>query len=225
MNDTLISVIIPVFNGEEFIQEAIESIFSQKYHPIEIIIIDDGSKDSTKKIVSQFPEIQYHYQTNQGPAKARNVGLSFAGGSLIAFLDADDYWSDQKLDIQFNLMKNNPSVDIVLGHVQFICPVQKQKDNYKYVPYLQPWMAPSLGNALIKRSVFDLIGNLDEEQFYCDDIDWFKRVREKNLTILEHNDVTYYYRRHENNITNNDQLGKQFLLQAVKKSLDRKRNI
>ena len=87
----LVSVVIPVFNGERFLREAVESVLVQKHSPVEIIVVDDGSIDGTAGVARSFPEtVRYVHQTNQGPAAARNRGIEQARGSLIAFADADD---------------------------------------------------------------------------------------------------------------------------------------
>ena len=89
----LISVIIPVFNGEDFIQEAIQCVLDQKYPDMEILVIDDGSTDRTRARIDVYSDrVSYIHQPNGGPAAARNTGLKMAQGEIIAFLDADDLW-------------------------------------------------------------------------------------------------------------------------------------
>lgn len=89
----LVSVVIPVYNGDRFIGQAIESVLSQTYSPLEIIVIDDGSTDQTEQALAPYlHQIQYLTQPNQGSAAARNSGLCVATGELIAFLDADDFF-------------------------------------------------------------------------------------------------------------------------------------
>ncbi|MGD0279477.1 MAG: glycosyltransferase, partial [Smithella sp.] len=86
----LVSVIIPVFNGEHFIREAVENVLSQKYPALEIIIINDGSTDGTEEIIRQLPaDVRYFTQQNSGPSAARNKGIRDASGEFITFLDAD----------------------------------------------------------------------------------------------------------------------------------------
>ena len=87
-----VSAIIPVYNGEHFLARVINNILSQQYHPLEIIVIDDGSTDNTAKIAQNYPDIVYHYQENAGPSAARNRGIELAKGNVIAFLDVDDLW-------------------------------------------------------------------------------------------------------------------------------------
>ena len=95
----LVTIVMPVYNGEAFIAEAIESVIAQTYPHWELIVVDDGSTDGTATIVRAFddPRIRYTYQENQGLAAARNTGIRAAQGEYLAFLDADDEWTPQFL--------------------------------------------------------------------------------------------------------------------------------
>lgn len=90
MTKHLVSIIIPVYNGEQFIAEAIECVLAQDYRPIEILAVVDGSTDNTADIARSFRKVQYIYQTNQGNGTAKNVGINAARGETLAFLDVDD---------------------------------------------------------------------------------------------------------------------------------------
>ena len=129
MNNPLISVIIPAYNADKLITKTLDSILAQTYRPIEIIVIDDGSTDETVKIVKNYQtsftckfseasktnetNLIYIYQQNSGPSKARNTGINAAKGEYIAFLDADDYWTQDKLEKQIELFKKELNLDIV----------------------------------------------------------------------------------------------------------------
>src|SRR5436190_9496549 len=98
MNSSLISCIVPVFNGDRYLAETLDSILAQTHRPIEIIVVDDGSTDGTSAIAAEYGEkIRYIRQENSGVASARNLGLQSARGDFIAFLDADDLWHAGKL--------------------------------------------------------------------------------------------------------------------------------
>src|SRR5215203_2066024 len=93
-----VSVVIPVFNGERFIAEAIQSVLDQTFRDFEMIVVDDGSTDATERIVRQFSgSLSYHRQENSGVGVARNLGVECSKGEWIAFLDADDVWYPTKL--------------------------------------------------------------------------------------------------------------------------------
>lgn len=107
MSDTpLISVIIPVYNGETYIVECIESILNQSYRNVEIIVIDDGSTDNTVKLVHRFNDsrIRVLSQANGGPSRARNLGLENASGEYVTFVDADDYIAPECIEVLYMLM-------------------------------------------------------------------------------------------------------------------------
>lgn len=112
-----VSIIIPTYNGEKYIQRAIESVLAQSFSDWELIIINDGSKDNTAKIISDYSKnekISYIYQENEGQASARNKGISIALGFYIAFLDDDDEWIDKdKLRKQVEFLDKNPEYVLV----------------------------------------------------------------------------------------------------------------
>ena len=113
MNNPLVSVVLPVYNGEKYLAESINCVLMQKYQPIEIIIVDDGSADATSQIAAKYStQLRYFYQTNSGPAAARNLAIRKAKGEFIAFIDCDDLWPENKLFNQMQCFQQFPSVDI-----------------------------------------------------------------------------------------------------------------
>jgi len=219
-----ISVIIPVFNGERFIAEAIQSVLDQKYEPLEIIVIDDGSTDGTKKVVELFDEkIILISQTNQGVASARNAGLKKATGDLIAFLDADDIWVNNKLFLQTHILKENPEIDVVFGmllHTDFL--------SYEELKLMVPQkekgvLAISLGSLVIRKCVFDKTGFFDEEMILGEDIDWFTRMREAGTHVIVHKEIVQFYRKNPLSLTSDKAMNQLYRLKTYKKSLDRRR--
>ncbi|MEA3446547.1 MAG: glycosyltransferase family A protein [Bacteroidota bacterium] len=222
MNKAVISVIIPVFNGGRFLSEAIDSVLAQNYDALEIIIIDDGSTDNSKEVALGYGnKIKYLYQENGGPAKARNFGLSIATGDFITFIDADDVWAKDKISRQLALFGKNEELGIVIGLAwKTGFSVKEELD--------KPGLTPKgtfhllLGSSLIKKSVFDRIGLLDEDLFLGDDTDWFNRAKENRIAIAIHRDVVQYYRIHENNITNDKRRSNHYVFKVIKKAKDRK---
>lgn len=220
----LISVIVPAYNAEKYLAEALTSIIDQDYDSIEIILVDDGSTDGTAKAAAVFgTKVRYVYQENSGPPAARNKGLSMARGKVIAFLDSDDLWSDKKLELQLKRLTNKPHVEIVIGNTQRLRLSESCDRDQEFTPYLSPQPMLSLGSAVIRKSAFDKVGIFDESMLFDDDIDWFLRAREKGIALVIHNDVTQYYRKHTQNITIQRQLDLKYQLIAYKKSIDRRR--
>ena len=110
----LVSVIIPAFNCAPFISDTLETVYRQTYRNWEIILVDDGSTDDTESaLVPHMDRIRYIYQENQGTGAARNAGLERAKGELIAFLDHDDLWLPEKLEMQVRAMHTWPDCGLV----------------------------------------------------------------------------------------------------------------
>lgn len=112
----LISVIMPTFNNDEYIIEALQSVFTQTYNNYEIIVVDDGSTDTTRDKLSMYSDkIQYHYQDNQGLAVARNTGLFHTRGKYFTFLDGDDVWLPDNLMIKVLIMESDKKLGAVFS--------------------------------------------------------------------------------------------------------------
>lgn len=111
----LISVIMPVYNGERFIRETIDSVLNQTYRNFEFIIVNDGSVDSTQQIISSYDDsriVSVNLTRNQGVSNARNAGIDLSKGEFIAFCDADDLYDPGRLQTQLDFLTSNPSVDL-----------------------------------------------------------------------------------------------------------------
>lgn len=111
MRGPVVSIVIPTFNNADLIGIALESVYAQTFTDFEIIVVDDGSTDGTREVLSAFTDrISYHYQPNQGPAAARNKGLRLARGEFIAYLDADDIWHPDNLSIKRLALMSHPDL-------------------------------------------------------------------------------------------------------------------
>ena len=129
----LVSVIIPTFNRADFISDAISSALKQTYEHIELIVIDDGSTDDTEAVVSRFvndKRLKYVRQENTGVSAARNLGLSLAKGKIIAFLDSDDIWEEDKLDIQMDTLNRLPEVSGVFSDFSALYPDGRRSQSF-----------------------------------------------------------------------------------------------
>jgi glycosyltransferase involved in cell wall biosynthesis len=219
----LVSAIIPVYNGEAFLAEAIMSILRQGYQPVEIIVVDDGSTDGTAAVAERFGEqIRYTRQQQRGPAAARNTGLGLARGDFIAFLDADDLWPPAKLRPQVDCLIQHPEVGVSMGCTQVLQLHVRDGQRIEEV-----WVSCRamllLSAALVRTTVFAQIGGFDEALLYGEDIDWFMRVRESGHPIITHPQVTHIARRHTSNMTHQHALASRGLVLALRKSLERRR--
>jgi glycosyltransferase involved in cell wall biosynthesis len=219
-----ISVIIPVYNGERFLAEAIQSVLDQTLPPDEIIVVDDGSTDGSAAIVAHLAEstplpIRYVYQANQGPSAARNRGIEFAAGELLAFIDADDLWLLYKLADQYKYLIDHADIAVVWGLVQ-VCAMQ----DGAWVDTGEPWHGPNLGSALFRREAFQQVGTLDVHLRVSEDLDWVLRSREANLPQTVINNVVLRYRLHDGNMWLGRPKNSESLLYALKKRLNRRRD-
>ena len=109
-----VSVIIPTYNASKFIAETIKSVLAQTYRDSEVIVVDDGSTDNTAEIVRSFGnQVRYIYKKNGGPGSARNVGVKNANGEYLTFLDHDDLWLPEKLELQTQVLDSQPEIQMV----------------------------------------------------------------------------------------------------------------
>jgi glycosyltransferase involved in cell wall biosynthesis len=220
-----VSVILPVFNGERFLVEALQSILAQHYDPIEIIVVDDGSTDDSAKIINNSKgNIHYIYQRNRGPAAARNEGISVSTGEIIAFLDSDDLWPEGKLDLQVKRLVDEPSLDVVLGRIQYIRLPGAEELKYRLKEPIDIITNVHLGSALFRKPVFEKVGFFNESLRFNEDTEWFFRARENNISMVILKDVTLHYRMHSDNMTRGRSNKEMHFLQVLKQSLDRRRS-
>lgn len=221
-----VSIVIPVYNGEKFLDSVIYHVKNQNYHPIEIIVIDDGSTDKTAEVAAKFQDsIRYVYQENRGPAAARNHGIKIAKGEAIAFLDVDDLWSHDKLQLQACYLAANPSVEIVQGLIQQMKLSQITTDGEAiFAADYNPYNYINLGSALYRKSVFERVGLFDETLKFGEDVDWFIRAWENRIEKVVLEQVTLFYRLHRSNMTLGKNLVELGFVKIYKKHLDRCRN-
>lgn len=219
-NPLKISVIVPVFNCEKFVAAAIESITQQNHFPIEIIAVDDGSKDDSAQIIQTFSRIvKYVHQKNKGPAAARNTGISIAAGDIIGFLDADDLWPPNRLEMMLPEFEKDQEREVVLGLTRHLTEEENIKKNVDD----SGQVLPLLGSALFRRHIFEKIGKFDETLTYSEDQDWFLRAKEENVSMIVLKAVTLIKRRHPDNMTAKTSWKDVDIIKVLKRSLDRRR--
>ncbi|MGH7791971.1 MAG: glycosyltransferase family 2 protein, partial [Thermodesulfobacteriota bacterium] len=218
----LVSVIIPVFNGEQFIKDAVDNILSQDYPALELIIVNDGSTDRTEEIIKGLPcDIRYFKQTNEGPASARNRGIKNASGELIMFLDVDDLWPENNLHMLVNEMLSEPDIDVIRGSAQLM-KYNSEINDYEYIGNTKDSFPYSITAAIYRKSVFTKVGLFDRLTF-GEDMDWFYRAIELKVKIKRLEDVTLIVRKHGKNMTRGKSVVELNMLRVVKKHLDRVR--
>lgn len=223
-NFPLISVIIPVLNGERFLAAAINSVRLQHVTPLEIIVIDDGSTDGTAALVSTLgDDIRYLFQINQGPSAARNAGVRMANGEIIAFLDADDIWPANRLNLLLKRLHKEPSLEIVLGRLQFTGQLTEAEQKMRFERPGNVAMSPHLGSGIYKKSVFSKVGLFDENLFHYEDYEWFMRARENDISMIILKEVTYIYQKRPDSLSRQQTPNAKHFIHILKMSLERRR--
>ncbi len=224
-NATLVSIVVPVYNGERFVGEAIESVLAQNYRSLEVLVVDDGSTDGTAAVVSAYgAPVCYHRQENAGAAAARNTGVKLARGAVIGFLDADDLYAPKKLGLQLPRLEKSSAGEIVLGFRQYYMLANGEGGNDRFREHMEPMMALQLGCGLFRAEVFDKVGPFNTQMRISDDWDWFMRARELGVGLLIHRHVVLYQRIHQRNITRQRELGQRETLWLLRESLGRRRD-
>ena len=214
-----------VFNGERYVGEAIESVLAQTYHPLELIVIDDGSTDATADVARRFGErLVYHFQENAGHAAARNRAVALASGERFAFLDADDRFVPDKLERQSAVLDADETLDMVFGHVrEFVSPELSEEERRTVRPPAPPaaWTAPNL--MLVRRESFFRVGLFDERLKVGVTVDWYARALEAGLRSAMLPEVVLERRLHLSNNGLLERDSRSQYLHVLKASLDRRR--
>lgn len=219
----LVSIIIPVYNGEAFLAKTLQSVFAQDYRPIEVIVVDDGSTDRTAEIAQSFSNVRYIYQPNQGPAYARNQGIAAAQGDLLAFLDADDTWLVEKISAQVNYLEEHPHIGFVVTHMHVeLEPGAEWPPNFNRQHYEKdpPCMLPSA--LVVRKEVMQQIGVFDVRYRHANDSDWFLRARDAGVPMGIIPRVLLIKRMHSSNLSREATVAAETMA-AVRASIHRKK--
>jgi glycosyltransferase involved in cell wall biosynthesis len=179
-----ISVIIPTWNRAARLANALQSVFAQTLPAAEVIVVDDGSTDDTRRLVrSRFPDARYIYQSNRGVSRARNTGIQAASGDWIALLDSDDHWFPDKLALQCERLHARPGYRICHSDEIWIRNGRRVNPGKKHAKYgghifrqCLPLCAISPSAVMIQRDLFDEVGLFDERLPACEDYDLWLRI-------------------------------------------------
>jgi len=189
-----ISVVIPTYNRAEVLERALDSVGRQTLPPLEVLIVDDGSEDSTSRIVTErYPGYELLRQSNRGVSAARNRGIRAARGDWIAFLDSDDEWLPKKLAEQVAMLGAEPGCRIVHTDEIWIrngVRVNPRRRHRKAGGWIfrncLRLCAISPSSALVHRSVFDDVGVFDEGLPACEDYDfWLRCTAREAVTFVD----------------------------------------
>ena len=200
-----VSVIIPTYNAAQTVGRAISSVLAQSYKDFEVIVVDDGSSDNTRQVLaSNFANVQYFYQTNQERSAARNHGIAMACGEYVAFLDADDWWEPNKLELQVTVMESDPTVGLVYSAYhevtdtgQAILRSRSTGDQPGVRLFDQLVLGNIIGSpsfVMARRHEVMRVGGFDEALRQSEDWDLWLRLAAESLVAYIDKPLTFYRR-------------------------------
>jgi glycosyltransferase involved in cell wall biosynthesis len=221
----VISVLIPVRDGAAFVAEAIESALSQSLRPDEVIVVDDGSQDGTREVVARFaPDIDYVRQDPMGSGAARNRAVEASSGDLLAFLDADDVFTPERLERQTAVLVQDPSVEAVFGRLtEFIdggLPVHADVSLRRPRSNVASHLAQAM---LIRRGAFERVGRFEVDDDVNVTVEWYARALHAGLRTVMIDDLVLRRRLHAANLGMTRWDAGRQLVRIARQSIERRR--
>lgn len=218
-----VSVIIPAFNAEKYIAEAIQSVLLQTSPASEIIVVDDGSADGTREVIEKHRGVRYVYQENAGVAAALNRGCRLATSNYIAFISADDVWRPDKLQQQKACMLQRPQA-LIFGHMKnFISPELAPDEAIKISCPKEAMPAYSAGTLLTRLDNFNQIGPFNESLIVGEFVEWYGRAKDHQMEVVMMDAVVSMRRLHKSNHSKRVLKNSKSYAPALKAILDRRR--
>jgi glycosyltransferase involved in cell wall biosynthesis len=223
-NNPLVSVIIPVYNGQKYLAATIESVIQQTYQPLEIIVIDDGSTDNSTAIARSYSEVNYIYQNNQGVAVARNTGIANSQGEFIAFIDQDDLWTSNKLAVQIDYLLKHPNLAYTITKMRTFLESDIDKPAWLKAEFLDSDISAYIvGSLVAHRFIFNQIGKFNPIYKFGNDSDWFFRAIDAGFPATVIPEMLLYKRIHDANESHKIQAMTEDMLKLIRASIQRKR--
>lgn len=225
-----VSVIMPAYNAEAYIEKAIRSILDQTVPPMEVVVVDDGSTDSTAERVAEFGDaVRYLSQANAGPTVARNHGVRSTTGPLLAFLDSDDWWDERKLELQLAALSENPDLGFAVSHIQNVWMEDLADEAERYEGRMRGEPVPGYvtQSLLLRRSIYEELGGFDESLPHTEIMDFFMRAEEAGVRGVCLVETLVFRRMHAESLSRRDRtqhLDEVFALLKKRVSRDRKPN-
>jgi glycosyltransferase involved in cell wall biosynthesis len=222
MSAPLVSVVMPALDEEAFIAEALESVLSQTYAPVEVIVVDDGSSDRTAEIAEGYG-VQILRRPHGGEAAARNAGLAAARGEYWTVFDADDVMPPERIERQVAELERHPELGIVLGLTEaFVTPGEPRPSHWNPVWDEGPFPACT-GTMLARRDLVKLVGPYDVGLRVACDLDWIARAKDLGVGAGQLDLVALRYRIHPGNASADRAAVSSTMLAVLRHSLRRQR--
>jgi len=226
-----VSVLIPAYNEEKYIADALKSVLNQDFEDVEIIVINDGSEDRTKEIIESIKDKRIkliNLKKNKGRAGALNEGIKYVRGKYVAFLDADDIMTEDRLKKQVEFLDNNPNISMVYGDMiiikdkkkevikgikfgknpkDILVEASKRKDlgeiwPYKLLDYKNKGRFIPGGAVMVRGVIFEKV-KFDENLRNSEDYDLWFQIIGKGFKIAKINFICFYYRKHKGQKSSN----------------------
>ncbi len=226
MTRPLVTVIMPAWNREKYIRQALDSLLEDTWSPKEIIVVDDGSTDGTAAIVKSYPDVRYIFQEHQGVSAARNRGLEASTGSYIAFLDSDDLWMSGRIAVSVRFFEDHPGIDYLLARQElFLEEGCVLPEGFSLARFGTPAYSEGTGVLMARKTCFDRAGNFNPHYTKCEDLEWIARASDAGLSMARIPLVAVRVRIHDRNTTCLDKTDHRSLVfKIVRESIHRKRN-
>lgn len=216
-----VSCVVPVFNGERFLEETLRSVLAQRHRPLEVIVVDDGSTDASAAIAEGLgAPVTVICRPHQGSAAARAAGLAAARGDFIAMIDADDLWHPEKLARQIERFGRHPELDVSLVMAENFWQEGLAGEQARYRTHNRVRLSHSFITILARRSAF-LEVPIDVTRPRLESMDWFIRASDAGLRIDVIPDVLVYRRMHAGSMSHAHPTDRH--LDLLKATLDRRR--
>jgi glycosyltransferase involved in cell wall biosynthesis len=219
----LVSVTIPVYNGERFLARALESVLGQDYAALDVTVVDDGSTDGSAAIAARYP-VRCLRRDNGGVAAARNTGIQVARGDLLAFLDQDDVWLPGKLSLQVAHLIERPQLGFVLARQRIVLEPGTARPAWLSAEMLaQDHVGYFPGTLLARRRVFAEVGLFHVAAPPAEGADWFARARDAGVAMAVLPHVLLEKHVHQDNQGHDVARVRAGVLRALHASVRRKR--
>jgi glycosyltransferase involved in cell wall biosynthesis len=217
------SVIIPVRNGAAYIGEAMSSVLVQLDQKDELIIVDDGSTDDTRSVITAAADSRVRVLATppRGVSAARNIGLAAARGEFIAFIDHDDLWPAGRQEFMRSVLMKKSIVDAVFGRIR-IRFEPEVASSPKYSAMDGKFLPGGTGSGLYRRGIIDRVHGFAEDMGSAEDVDFYVRLREAGMRIEFCEIDSLVYRRHKSNATNDRHAQRVGFIDTLRRKLSRR---
>ena len=226
----MISVIIPNYNTSQYLKEAISSVYNSNIKEYEIIVVDDGSTDDYLSVIKDFEHLQnfkFIRQNNAGLAAARNTGIKSAAGQYLVFLDSDDLIEEDKLQIQSNMLDENPNVDVVYSRSIFFIEDDPSKRISTLFPcpsgiILEKLLAGNfihVNSAMVRSSAIEKVNNFDSDLRALEEWDLWLRMATEGSIFIFYDKILSSVRIRKKSMTSNKTLMYQTMVHVLEKTI------